>query len=451
MVREAWDSARFPNKSISSRFDLLSGSCVYRNGEPRQASATNPIRVRFMNSKLRVRIAVPSLSALAFAMVLCTALWSSAQGTGRILGTIAAINGNTLTVKTDTGEQREVEVPVDASIKRTEPGQKDLSSAATITFADLATGDRVLVKLDPNATASTAQASLVVAIKQADVARKQQQDRDEWQKHGIAGLVKSVDAGTGAITVTTGAGPTAKTVTVATTKTTSLKRYASGSVRFADAQPAPLDAIHSGDQLRARGERNADGTVMAAAEVVSGTFRHIAGTVASIDVSGSALIVKDLATKKQVTINIDSDAQMHRIPEQMARMLAARLKGTPPQGMPAGMPAGGAMSGSGTTGGSQAGHATPGQSPHGNGPGGPGGPPGGGDPQRMLSMTPAIKLSDLQKGEAVMVVATDGTSDVNAVTLLAGVEPLLEAPAASNLLSNWSMGGGGEGAGAGPQ
>jgi hypothetical protein len=32
---------------------------------------------------------------------------------------------------------------------------------------------------------------------------------------------------------------------------------------------------------------------------------------------------------------------------------------------------------------------------------------------------------------------------VNAITLLAGVEPLLEAPAAIDLLSNWSMGGGG--------
>ena len=42
-----------------------------------------------------------------------------------------------------------------------------------------------------------------------------------------------------------------------------------------------------------------------------------------------------------------------------------------------------------------------------------------------------------------MVVSTDGTNDVTAITLLAGVEPLLQAPAAQNLLSNWSMGGGG--------
>ena len=42
-----------------------------------------------------------------------------------------------------------------------------------------------------------------------------------------------------------------------------------------------------------------------------------------------------------------------------------------------------------------------------------------------------------------MLVSTDGTTEVTAITLLAGVEPLLEAPAASqNLLSNWSMSSG---------
>jgi hypothetical protein len=61
----------------------------------------------------------------------------------------------------------------------------------------------------------------------------------------------------------------------------------------------------------------------------------------------------------------------------------------------------------------------------------------------MLSRASAIQLGDLQKGEAVMLVATDGANEVTAITLLAGVEPLLEAPAASqNLLSNWSMNGG---------
>jgi hypothetical protein len=61
----------------------------------------------------------------------------------------------------------------------------------------------------------------------------------------------------------------------------------------------------------------------------------------------------------------------------------------------------------------------------------------------MLSRAPVIQLGDLKKGEAVMLVSNEGTSEVTAITLLAGVEPLLESPAASqDLLANWSMGSG---------
>ncbi|MFZ0304271.1 MAG: hypothetical protein WAL75_16385, partial [Terracidiphilus sp.] len=70
-----------------------------------------------------------------------------------------------------------------------------------------------------------------------------------------------------------------------------------------------------------------------------------------------------------------------------------------------------------------------------------GGASGGmGDLSQALSRAPTIKLGDLEKGEAVMLVSTQGESDVTAITVLAGVEPLLEAPASQDLLSNWSMG-----------
>jgi hypothetical protein len=61
----------------------------------------------------------------------------------------------------------------------------------------------------------------------------------------------------------------------------------------------------------------------------------------------------------------------------------------------------------------------------------------------MLSRLPPIQLADLKKGDAIMLVSTDGATEVTAITLLAGVEALLEAPAASqNLLNNWSMNSG---------
>ncbi len=394
-----------------------------------------------MNRKIvkQVGVSVVSLAVLLALLFhpACAVAQAAAQ---RVVGTITAISADTLTIKTDAGESHQVQVTDAAVLKRVSPGQKDLSTAQDIKLNDLATGDRVLVKLDPNATGTTPQALQIIAIKQTDIAQRQQQDLSDWQRNGIGGLVKSVDATAGVVTVTTGAGPSMKTVTVHISKSTVLKRYAPNSIRFGDAQPAPLDAIKAGDQFRARGQKNADGTEFDATEVVSGSFRNISGTVLSIDAANSSLTVKDLITKKNVTVHVTPSAQMRRLPDTMARMIAARLKGT---AMP-GTTANGATATARTEG------VPAGQSPAqgANGAGGPGAGArrAGGDMEQVLDRAPVVQLSDLQKGEAVMLVSTEGAGDVTAIKLLAGVEPLLESPEASrNLLANWSMGSGGGG------
>ena len=407
---------------------------------------TRMIRTSVLRARLALTIAllavVPLLTRVAFA-----------QAPARFVGAITAISGTTLTVKTDAGQSYQVEVPDAAQIKRIAPGQKDLSTAETIQFSDLAIGDRTLVKLDPASPAGTSQALQIIAVKQADVAQKQQKDREDWQRNGLGGLVKSVDPTSGVIVLTSGSGSTAKTITVHTTSASMLKRYAPASVRFDAALPAPIDAIHAGDQLRARGTKNADGTSIDAVEVVSGTFRNISGTVSSTDPASSTLVVKDLTTKKQITIHITPEVQMRKLPDRMATMLAARLKGTSGGGSGGwnGGGQGGGAQGPGGAGVTQRAGAGQGSGQGaGQGTGQPGGGQwtgqggaGGGDPQQMLSRAPAIQLADLKKGDAVMLVSTEGTTDVTAITLVAGVEPLLEAPAASqSLLNNWSMGSG---------
>lgn len=350
---------------------------------------------------------------------------TAAPAAARFVGTITAISGNTLTVKTDAGEVHQVAVPDGAQLKRVEPGQKDLSAAATIQLSDLETGDRVLVRLTPGASDATPEASQIVTIKQADVAQKQQQEREEWQRSGAGGLVKSVDPAGGVIVVTSGVGTMMKIVKVHVTSATVLKRYPPASVRFDLAQPAPFATIQPGDQLRARGEKNADGSVIEAREVVSGSFRNVSGTIASLDSAHGTFVVKDLQSKRPVTVHVGPDAQMHNLPDPMAHALAARLKSGPSEG-----PAG-----------DHPGEAGPGAAMRRTG-----GPGRGGDMQQLLNRAPSIQFADLKKGQAVMLVSTAGNDDVTAITLLTGVEPLLEAPEASrSLLSNWSMGGGGGG------
>ena len=390
-------------------------SCAAYGMRHHGATPRQPLPKRVSQSRALWKGAIGLL-----AMVLAVTM-AHAQASPHYLGTITAINGNTLTVKTAQGDQT-VTVPSTAQLKRIEPGQLNLSAAVNMSFSELAVGDRVLVNLDPNA--STPQALRVIAIKHEDLAKRQEEEREDWKLHGVGGLVKSVDPATGTIVLAAGAGPVTKTLTIHTTQATVLKRYAPASVNYDLAQPAPITAIHAGDQLMARGPQNADGTEMTAVEVVSGSFRNISGMVMSLDTANSTMVVKDLATKKNVTVHVPADTQMRLLPERMAQMLAMRLNRAAGggRGANAGPPNGG---GGGFTHG-------------GEGRRGEGGR-GEMNPEQLLSRAPLIHLTDLKKGEAVMLVSTSGTSDVTAITVVAGVEPLLRAPASQDLLASWSM------------
>jgi Domain of unknown function (DUF5666) len=358
----------------------------------------------------------------------------------RPVGTIKSIAGKTIVLTTDAGAEVAVQIQDDAKLVRIAPGQKDLKDAASIQLSDLQAGDRILVRGAMGPDGKTVLAASIIAMKSTDIAAKQSHERDEWQRRGTGGLVKSIDAASGAITISTNALGVAKDVTVQVSKQTILRRYAPNSVKFDDAKPAGIDQIKAGDQLRARGTRNADGTELTADEVVSGTFRNIAGTINAMDASAGTITVMDLVVKKPVTVKITNDTQLRKLAPQMAQMIAMRLKGG---GSDAAAGANGAASATakpaeGAPAGGQ------GAAPGGAGrPAGPGGGGRGGDFQQALSRMPAATLADLQKGDAVMIVTTEGTpeSGVTAITLLAGVEPLLQASGASSILTPWTMSG----------
>ena len=63
---------------------------------------------------------------------------------------------------------------------------------------------------------------------------------------------------------------------------------------------------------------------------------------------------------------------------------------------------------------------------------------------------PPATLADLQKGDAVMIVATQGTASggVTAITLLGGVEPILAYSGSASqamFMTPWNIGGGAPG------
>jgi hypothetical protein len=361
----------------------------------------------------------------------------------QVVGAIKVIKGNTLTLTLDTGLDVSVVIQDSVRIVRVAPGQTDLKNAAQTQLSELQVGDRILVRGALSGDGQTLVASSVIAMKRSDVEAKQQHDREDWQKRGIGGLVSASDADAGTITISAAAQGGTKTIGIHTTKDTVIRRYAPDSVQFDDAKPSSLSQIKPGDQLRARGTRGADGSEFAAEEIVSGVFRNIAGTINNVDAAGSTLTVMDLSTKKPVLVKISAQSQVLKLPPQMAQGIAVQLKGAPR----------GAASG---TGAGRAGGA-PESAPQGGNlrPGGAGGGPRAGgapaDLQQALNRAPKATLADLQKGDAVMIVSTEGTSSggVTAIMLVGGVEPILQAsPSGQSMtLSPWNLGGGGEDAG----
>lgn len=354
----------------------------------------------------------------------------------RALGTIESISGRSFTVISDAGSLSEIATEVTTKFLQIEPGKTDLKEASSISFSDLQPGDRVLARGSLAEDGKTIRAASVVAIKKTAIAEKQAKERAEWQR-GVGGLVRAIDSSAGTIAVTTNGLSSSKEVVVHFTPDTILRRYASDSTRFDSAKSAAISEIHPGDQLRARGTRSESGADFTAAEIVSGTFRSIAGTVSSSDASANTLVVQDLATKSAVSLIITAESQMRKLPPQFADGLAARLKSQTAGAEP------------GATAGASAPLAAPArasQAQQGTATlGAPGGR--GGDFQQMIARMPAASLADLQKGDAVMVVTTQGNGKdpLTVITLLDGVEAILRAsPKGSQdmILSPWSLGGG---------
>src|ERR1700751_2254050 len=248
------------------------------------------------------------------------------------VGVVKSLNGNTLTLTTDSGTDVSVQIVSNAKMVRVAPGQTDLKSATPIQLADLHVGDRILVRGQPSGDGKSFVAVGVIAMSRSDVEAKHQSDREDWQKRGIGGLVGSVDPSTGTITISVTTASGKKTIAIHTTNPTILRRYAPDSISFDEAKPAPFDEVKPGDQLRARGTRSADGNEFAAEEVVSGSFRNIAGTISSIDANENTMSVMDLITKKQFVVRITSQSQLRRLPPEIAQRIAFRLKGSRAEG-----------------------------------------------------------------------------------------------------------------------
>lgn len=241
-------------------------------------------------------------------LVVCASASARAQEapkpTGALgdLATIDAANG-VLTIKSSNGAMQKAVLSRTTDYLLVEPGKKSLEGAEKVTLADLKVGDRVWARGATNADGSVTTRQVLVMNAEA-IAQRNARDAEDWQKRGVIGEVKAIDATARTMQVESYRG---EPLTVVVSDATVLRRLKDGSTDLASSDPIGLVDVHPGNQIATRGDRDPATGRVDAVTVLTGTFpRPIRGRVMAVDPAGSVLTVGTREGMIQLTATADS-------------------------------------------------------------------------------------------------------------------------------------------------
>ena len=352
----------------------------------------------------------------------------------KVIGEVTSIDAaaRQMSIKTDAGSLVSVVLNDATNYLGLAPGEKTLAKATKITFADIGQGDRVLAMGKVAEDRKSVPARSLVVMTKADLARKQEAERLEWRRRGILGVISAVKPDTKEITISTRSAAGPQPVIIPVSDKLEMKRYAPDSIKFSDARSSTFEELKVGDQVRALGEKSADGTHFTAERLVTGSFRTVAGIVTALDAATGEIKVSELEKKQTLTIVIKSDSVLRKFPpaSEMGGMMMGGGRG-PGGGGPGAAAAQGQQSQPGNRPASSSGppNAAGGRAAAGPG-GGPGGGQGGGprfNVQEMLERLPTIAFADVKVGDTILVSSTKGAdpSRLTAIALVTGADTLL--------------------------
>ncbi|MDP9169862.1 MAG: hypothetical protein M3N54_04540 [Acidobacteriota bacterium] len=346
--------------------------------------------------------------------VLLAALTGTAQTVKQFVGTVKSLLPDTAEIRIapDSGEPVNVKVSGTTIAQRIAPGERDLKNAATIALSDVAPGDRVLVALEPG----TADLRRIVVMPATEISKHDEADRQDWVKRGVAGVVRE-KKGNAIVMSVRGGGTAEQTLTVLASDKTSFRRYPPDSVKFADARKSSIGELAAGDQVRARGEKNGEGSTLKAEDIVFGAFQTRVGSIVSWTAASGLLTVAESGTGRQLTVHVGPDAQIKAMPSFGGFGEGGPGRGGPGRGGP-----------------------PPGE---GGPPGGmPGGPP---DIGKLVEQLPPGGQSDLGPGKTVIISSTKGLKpdEMSAITLVVNADMLIRLASMSRTSAAGGRGRGG--------
>lgn len=391
--------------------------------------------------------AIFSITLIALLGVGISAFAQNSPKPSVVTGDVASVGESKIVIKTKDGDIEAV-VSSSTQFKRVPPENPVLKAAVDSELSEISEGDKLMVTGIFGDDKKVLPARAVYLMSKSDIASKNAKETARWATRGISGRVASVNPATNQVTIEV-RGLMNTTSVVVTPKPDALfKRYRQDSVKYSEAVESSIIDVKPGDMFRAVGDRGAEGTTFAAEEILTGAFQTVAGTVKSVDAEKGELIVTQAGTNADLTIAITPNSAVKRFPEEMAMRLAGGMGGTAPAGRASGQGQDGNRPGGGAPGGRQGERpagAAPGQGQGGSGRGMmAGGARGGIDD--MFERFPTIAISDLKPGDVIAVSSSKNSNAqrMNAIKLLAGVEPFLRVAQIQAAASAMGQRGGGQ-------
>jgi hypothetical protein len=240
-----------------------------------------------------------------------------------VFGKVTAIDktAKQINIVTASGENVIVAFDERTVYKRVPPGEKTLDKAVDSSLDEISVGDQTFARGQALSNRGSILARQLILMTQREISQRQERKREEWQQRSIAGIVSGVDLAKKEITAQVRAANGTQTSITISTDNALLRRYQPNSVKFSDAQASSLDAVKTGDQIRALGERSGDGSRFAAEEIVSGAFRSISGKIASVDVEKNEFKIVDSQSRQTITVLVSKDSNLRRLTSEAAKEL----------------------------------------------------------------------------------------------------------------------------------
>jgi hypothetical protein len=307
----------------------------------------------------------------------------------RVIGEVTEVDRAALrlSVKLDSGETVAVKLDSATSYLRVSPEESSLEKATPISLAEVAVGDRVYARGQKMEDRAAFSARQLIVMTKADLTRKQERGRMAWRQRGVVGVITALNPNTKEIALLMRAPDGARPLTIKIGEGARFRRYAPDSIKFSDTKPGSFADLRVDDQLRALGEKSAEGSRFMAEEIVSGSFQIIGGAVTGINQQSDEITIKELQTGRPVTIAVGKDSLLRRLTPEFAAMIADRARRGDARSSP-------------------------------NAP----------DPEEAVERMPAFTVSELKPGDRVIVscVKNAAPARLTAIGLFTGVDPLFK-------------------------